>query len=235
MSKHNPPWPFVLGALAACATVFVPQSARAQNGQVPAHLPSVAQDASSHLSPPPRGLAPPLAQSLTPVQVDWFVQLIGEPLPVVWQHLLADPGLVPLAAAAADTRMARKSSGKIMTIAGFTILGVGAIAGYVIVLSAFSDHLNSCAYESGSCGNSSDGQIKLGIALMLVSTGVGLALGIPGIVRMAKQTDVETAAVDRYQFSGWVRPPVYPPWQSSAVSIAAPRKTLNLSLLSFTF
>jgi hypothetical protein len=176
-----------------------------------------------------------LAQSLTPAQLEWFVQLIGEPLPVVWQHLVADPGLVPLAAAAANTRMERKGSGKTMTIAGFTILGVGVIAGYAIVLSALSDHLNNCAYDASSCGNSSDGQIKLGFALILVSTGVGLALGIPGIVRMAKQTEVETAAVDRYQFPGWGRPPVYPPWQSSAVPVGAPRKNLNLSLLSFRF
>ena len=232
MTKQNARRQFILGALAASATVLVLPSAYAQSeqGQPPAEAPSNHALAQGH------GGAP-LAQSLTPTQLEAFVQLIGEPTPVVWQHLVADPGLVPLAAAAADTRMERKSSGKTMTIAGFTILGVGAITGYVLVLLALRDDLNSCAYGSESCGNgnSSDGQIKLGVALALVSTGVGLALGIPGIIRMAKQTDVETAAVDRYQFPVWGRPPVNPPWQSSTGPAAVRSKPLSLSLLSFTF
>ena len=235
MTKQNARWQFILGALVASATVLVQASAHAQSGQGHPPLPPASEAPSNHA--PAQGHGAPLAQSLTPTQLEAFVQLIGEPMPVVWQHLVADPGLVPLAAAAADTRTERKSSGKTMTIAGFTILGVGAITGYVIVLLALRDDLNQCAYGSDSCGNgnSSDGQIKLGVALALVSTGVGLALGIPGIIRMAKQTEVETAAVDRYQFPGWGRPPVNPPWQSSAGPAAVRSKPLSLSLLSFTF
>jgi len=235
MTKRNARRMILVGGLAAGATVLGPQGAHAQGGQVHSQLPRVGQNASGHASSPQPGPESPLAPSLTPTQLEWFVQLIGDPMPVVWQHLVADPGLVPLAAAAANTRMERRNSGRTMTIAGFTILGVGSIAGYVLVLSALHDDLNNCDYGASSCGNNSDGQVKLGIAIVLVSTGVGLALGIPGIVRMAKQTEVETAAVDRYQLPGLGRPPVYPPWQSSAAPVAAPRKALNLSLLSFTF
>jgi hypothetical protein len=62
-----------------------------------------------------------------------------------------------------------------------------------------------------------------------------LAIGVPGIVRMAKQTEVETEAVDRYQYTGAGRQPIFPPGYSSALPGGARAKALNLSLLSFKF
>jgi hypothetical protein len=197
--------------LVAGATLAMPAVARAQ---------------------PAPSIAPP-ASSLTRLQVDAFAELLGEPKEVVWQRLLADPGLVPFAAAAADTRMERKSSGKTMTIVGFTILGVGLITGYLIILSGISDSMN-CDFDS-SCSQSNDGRITTGFVIGLVSTGVGLAIGVPGIVRMAKQTEVETEAVDRYQYTGAGRQPIFPPGYSSALPGGARAKALNLSLLSFKF
>jgi hypothetical protein len=203
----------ITSILLAGATLTTPTTAHAQSPAVP--------------SPSPPAL------SLTRLQVDAFAELLGEPKEVVWRRLLADPGLVPFAAAAAATRMERKSSGKTMTIVGFTILGVGLTAGYLIILSGISDSVN-CSFDS-ACSQSNDGRITTGFVVGLVSTGVGLAIGIPGIVRMAKQTEVETEAVDRYQYAGVGRQPVFPPGYSSALPGGARAKALNLSLLSFKF
>jgi hypothetical protein len=194
---------------------------------------TLATPAVVHAQDQPAPFVAPPASSLTRLQVDAFAELLGEPKEVVWQRLLADPGLVPFAAAAADTRMERKSSGKTMTIVGFTILGVGLVAGYLIILSGISDSMN-CGFDT-SCNPNNDGRITTGFVIGLVSTGVGLAIGVPGIVRMAKQTEVETEAVDRYQYTGAGRQPVFPPGYSSALPGSASRKALNLSLLSFKF
>jgi len=80
--------------------------------------------------------------TLTAIQLEKFAELIGEPQFVVSRNLQADPRLIPYAAAAADVRVERKSTGKIMTIVGFSILGVGAIAGYVIMLEGITQGLN---------------------------------------------------------------------------------------------
>ncbi len=213
MTIWNPRLLVITSILVASATLATPAVTRAQGQPAPS-------------------IAPP-ASALTRLQVDAFAELLGEPKDVVWRRLLADPGLVPLAAAAAETRMERKSSGKTMTIVGFTILGVGLVAGYLIVLSGISDGIN-CGYDS-SCSQSNDGRITTGFAVGLVSTGVGLAIGIPGIVRMAKQTEVETEAVDRYQYTGTGQQPIFPPGYSSALPGGARGKALNLSLLSFKF
>lgn len=165
--------------LASCLTVAlafaIPTLARAQGGGVP--LASV-----------------PAAPALTAAQLTAFAELIGETKPVVWQRLLADPDLAPLAAAAADARMERKSSGKALTIAGFTILGVGVGVGYVIMFSGIAS-AGDCSYGN-SCGPNTDRMLG-GLAVGVLSVGVGLAIGIPGIFRMSSPSEVETQATER--------------------------------------
>ena len=202
--------------LASCLLAFLAQV-----------FPAAAQAEEASAAPP---AGPP---PISPAQLTAFAELIGEPRPVVWQHLLADPGLVPLAAAAADTRMERKSTGKTMTIVGFTILGVGVGVGYYLMWSGIMSGTDCLSY--GSTCAPDDGKIRLGLLLAAVSLGVGCGIGIPGIVKMAKQTEVETQASERYQYAGYGRPPVYPGSYSQALPMRPPGARLDLPLWSFRF
>src|SRR5664279_4105840 len=58
--------------------------------------------------------------TLDPAQLDSFAALVGEETSTVAQRIAADPSLVPFAAKAADARMRRKRTGKVLTITGFT-------------------------------------------------------------------------------------------------------------------
>lgn len=215
------------------AALLPPWPARAQE----APLPQVA-----HPSPPPSANtgsagneAATTTVQITAKQFDAFVELVGEARSVVWQHLVADPDLVPLAIAAAEARTDRRSSGKARTIVGFTIAGVGEAAGFVALLSAMGD-TNNCGNDTpsyGSCGGIFGGHAAaIGLAIMAVATGVGLAIGIPGIISIAKQSDAENAAVDRYQGpQAPAPPPAYFPTQSTLPSV----KSLKVPLLSFAF
>ncbi len=68
---------------------------------------------------------------------------------------------------------------------GFSILGVGGIAGYVIMLEGLTHDL-SCAYDS--CNNNND-TVVAGLLIAVASVGVGLGIGIPGILKMARQSE----------------------------------------------
>jgi hypothetical protein len=174
------------------------------------------------------------APVITTDQLVAFSELLGEPRPVVWQRLQVDPGLVPFAVAAADARMARKSSGKVRTAVGFSIFGVGGITGYIVMLSSF---MSSCNYNGNyyndSCGSIDGGRFVLGIVIMAASAGVGLGLGIPGVISMARQSEAETAAVDRYQYPQLPLPPATYYGPSFSAAPAAP--TVKLPLLSLSF
>lgn len=178
-------------------------------------------------SPPARLAAPSPIPSITPAQVDTFAELLGEPRERVEEHLFWDPGMAPLVAAAADARRARKSQGKVMTISGFTLLGVGVVAGLLEALSGmcFAD----------ACQSESEAKSRAGEAIALASVGIGLALGIPGIVILARQSEAENQAVDRYQDSGVGPLPRFPPGNSRALSAGSAVKTFSLSLWSFAF
>jgi hypothetical protein len=178
-------------------------------------------------SPPARLAAPLSTPSITPSQVDTFAELLGEPRERVEQRLLWDPGLVPLVAAAVDARVARKSQGKFMTIGGFTILGAGVVAGFLEALSGL------CIY--GDCQSEADAKSRAGEAIALASVGIGLALGIPGIVMLARQSEAEDKAVDRYQLFGAGPPPAFPLGNSRALSTGSAGKNFSLSLWSFAF
>jgi hypothetical protein len=181
----------------------------------------------------PGSLPRPPAMSLTPEQLDAFVELTGDPKPVVWQRLLADPGLVPFAAAAGDARLERRSSGKTMTIAGFTILGVGTGVGYGIFLWGFASGID-CSNYAGTCEPSKTKMLG-GLVLMVASLATGLSLGIPGIIRMVRASEAENEASGRYQTPGLPQLPAYPAAYSPPMTLRAPAIPLSLPLLSFRF
>ncbi len=215
-AKRNASLPILACGLVACATLAVPTVAHAQGEP-------------ARLSPPPRVDAVPRTPAITPAQVEAFAELLGEPEGKVEQRLLWDPSLASLAVAAVDARVARKSAGRTMMICGFTLLGAGATVGVVVALSGpllcFDD----------ACQRQKDERNRAGETIILASLGIGLLVAIPGIIKMASQTDSEAQAVNRYQDSEPGRPPIFPPGNSRALSTGSAGTPLTLSLWSFTF
>jgi hypothetical protein len=121
--------------------------------------------------------------------------------------------MVSLAAAAADARASRRSSGKAMTIIGFTILGVGEIAGaYILVTTP--------GYPQIQSGHGNRVLLSAGVALGAAA--FGLALAIPGIMKMSSPTEVEQQALDAYS-PGWRDISLqFPPPQVLGKTVAAP-------------
>jgi hypothetical protein len=134
--------------------------------------------------------------TLDPAQVDAFAALVGESTSTVAQRIATDPSLVPFAAKAADARMRRKHIGKVLTITGFTILGVGSVIGLELIISNVGSSIN-CPEAPTAC-NPSGYTVLPGLVVALVSEAIGLAVAIPGIVKMASQSEAETEALARY-------------------------------------
>jgi hypothetical protein len=217
----------IVSVFLGCAFLLSLGSAHAQGQPVAPPSPSV--------SPFPGSVASPATASprISQAQFESFAELIGEPRPLVWQRLQLDPGLVPLAAAAGDARMSRKSSGKTRTIVGFSIFGAGLGVGYLIFLSSVFDGVNCNNSYNDTCATSVGSGAIAGLLLMVISSAVGLGIGIPGIVSMARQSEAETAAVDRYQYPLAPQPPspYYYPGQSSMPASRA----FKMPLLSLSF
>jgi hypothetical protein len=135
----------------------------------------------------PRAAAP----LLTKEQFAAFAEMLGEPRAVIWQRLQVDPTLASSAVAAAEARLQRKRTGKMHTAVGFSIFGVGAITGYILISTAFQ--------PVGGGVSIADDRIALGLVVLAASAGVGLPLGIDGIVKMSRQSEAETATLERYQ------------------------------------
>jgi hypothetical protein len=213
MNRH---WKCVLGtssAVFACVLLGAPPRATAE------------VDANSGKS------LPVIADSsLGGPQLKAFAAMVDESESVVLQRLHTVPELVPLALAAGEMRMNRKRSGKVMAITGFSILGVGTIGGLALVVSNISA---SCSNDG--CGSGDDSRAHLGLLVGAVSIGVGLALGIPGIVRMASQSSLEEEAVARYRFA---TPSPLPSSGVASVKSAQSQSsagTITWPLVSFAF
>ena len=156
-----------------------------------------------------------------------FAAMIDEPESAVLQRLSTVPELIPLALAAGEMRMNRKGSGKVMAITGFSILGVGAIGGLALAFTGANCSNEGCAED--------DGRVQLGLLVGAVSVGVGLALGIPGIVRMSSQSSLEEETVARYRSaipSPLPCPGVTPAKSTQSQSSA---RTVTWPLVSFAF
>lgn len=125
---------------------------------------------------------------LTSEQMQAFADLTGDSPNRIAGRFALEPHLVPLAAQAADARMSRKTTGKIMAIVGFTILGVGDIAGTAILVTT-PGYPSMEGHES---------RFLLSAGVMLGSLAVGLALGIPGILKIARTSEEEEQALAAY-------------------------------------
>jgi len=139
-------------------------------------------------SEPPRGGARATVAGMTQEQVHAFAELADESPYRVATRLAAEPQLVPLAARAADARMSRRTTGKVMTIVGFSILGIGDIAGAAILFTT-PGYPKMTGHE---------GRFALGTLVALGSLGIGLGLGIPGIMKMTSPSPEEERALDAY-------------------------------------
>lgn len=134
--------------------------------------------------------------TMTAEQLEAFAQLVGEPLPAVLGRLQLDPGLLPLAVDAAKERVRRKRSGKWRVAVGFGMVGLGAPVGYIVKESSRS---MACDARPDTCDRERGTRQSTGIIIAVVSAAVGLGIGIPGLVRMGKQSEAEYVAVNRYQ------------------------------------
>ncbi len=208
------PWRFL--ALACCLVTLVCPSQAARADEQPR---SRSEGNASPGQSGPRSDEPAISTE----QFIALAELFGEPRPVIWQHLQRDPSLIPFAVAAADARMSRKHRGKTHTAVGFSIFGVGAITSYLLISTSFQR-------EGGGYSVAGD-RIMLGLVVIAMSAGLGLPLGIGGVVAMARQSEAEAAAVDRYQFSRMPSPPVHGPSYSAAPSGYA----VKVPLLSLSF
>jgi len=150
---------------------------------------------------------------LTPEQLQAFSALTGDTPGQVSLRLTMDPRLKPIAASAADARMSRRGAGKVMAIVGFTILGVGDIVGSIIMVT-------TPGYPNIESGH--EGRFFVGVAVAVVSLGVGLGLAIPGLVKMARPGDEENRALDSYTSGPRQAPAPAAPPQVLGKTITAP-------------
>jgi hypothetical protein len=182
--------------------------------------------ASAQTDSPEPAQARPAAPTvkLTPQQLESFSELTGDGQNLVFRRLSTNPGMVSLAAAAADARSSRRSSGKAMAIIGFTILGIGDIAASYILLT-------TPGYPKIESGH--ENRIFLSAGIALGSIAVGLALAIPGLIKMARQTKVEDRAMDAYS-PGW-RDVSLLSAPTSAPQVHVLGKTVTTPVWAFTF
>lgn len=156
---------------------------------------------------------------LTPEQIILFTDMAGDTESTVSSRLKSDPKLAQLALEATSAYSKRKSSGKTKTIIGFTILGVGDLAGAIIMVT-------TPGYPT--IKDSDKGQFFAGMAVGIVTLGVGLALGIPGIISLVKRSDEEWRAMQYYEEAA-------PPTKKLDQSSSELGNTISLPLLTYNF
>lgn len=146
----------------------------------------------SALAQTPEVAATPVRRSSTAAvsaeQLQAFADLTGDSPRAISLRLARDPSLAPMVVSAAEARRSRKTTGLVMTVVGFTILGVGDIVGSYIMLTT-PGYPDINGHES---------QFYKGAAVAGGSLLVGLLLGIPGIVKMSAPSDEEAEALDYY-------------------------------------
>jgi hypothetical protein len=191
-----------------------------------AATPGRAQDL---LQPWPQRPSAPNRFALTPEQTADFAYQLGEPVETVAWRLAWDPKLVPLAAAAVDARTARKKTGRNMVIAGFTILGAGLTAGFMVSMQGF------CLDASAECRAKSAEADSNGKIVAIGGAIVGALLAVPGFLKMAGQSEVEDKAVDYYWHRQLQRPPVFVPEARPSLSSGYSGTTLPLFAWSSVF
>ena len=174
-------------------------------------------------------------EPLTRAQLEAFADLVGDASEVVSLRLLSDPGMVPLAAEASDARVQRQRRGRTMVILGYTGFGVGAAVAILGGIAWSNFDSSKCSSEDQS-GCNFDG--LLGLGLIALGGGLlvgGLVVSVIGSNKLAKPSEAETQALERYDPLRAHRPPVLPPSYSLALPAGPSGKAFSLPLLSLTF
>jgi len=127
---------------------------------------------------------------MTNEQLTAFADLVGQPHDEVSRRLQLDASMLSVARTAAEARMQRKHAGKMWAAVGFGIFGVGGITSALLWASAFS--------RAGDGYDVDGDRILLG-GVAAVAAAIGLGVGISGIVVMARQSQAENEALDRYR------------------------------------
>jgi hypothetical protein len=182
----------------------------------------------------PRAPGSSSALTINKRQIEAFANLVDEPINVVAKRLRQDPTLIPVAVAAAQTRLSRKTAGKWMMVGGFSLSGLGSAAMFYAFLNDLGKQELWC--ENNSCPKTPMSSEDQGIMVGgLVAAGIGLALAIPGIVMVARQTEIETEAVSRFSQpkEGYESP--FPQESARKIPSGWAARTISIPLLALTF
>jgi predicted cobalt transporter CbtA len=164
------------------------------------------------------------ASTLAPAQLDAFADVVSDSESAVRQRLVARPDLVSPARAAAEARLHRKHTGKVLLISGIAIQAVGTTIGFALLQTG----IRSSNCTEGGCGDTANGGLA-GLVVIGLANAVGLGLAIPGIVKLASESDAEATAAKAY------RSAVAPAGASLALPAMRPTLGLTVPLLSGTW
>ncbi len=123
--------------------------------------------------------------------------------------MAADPELAAVAGPAADRRRSRRSTGLALTVTGFGILIISDLVGAAIIVTTPGYPVIE---------PSDDDQVLLGLGVAAAGAVVGLNIGIPGVVTLARTSEVEAQAYDRY----WNIPDATTPLPAAAPAATVP-------------
>ncbi len=159
--------------------------------------------------------------SLTAAQLTTLAAITHVPAHAIGARVDADPGLRTKALTALSAYEQRRKSGKEQAAAGFAVLGIGDVAATLIMVTT-PGYPDVQGHEGRFVG---------GMLLGVATTAIGLAVGIPGILKYARRTPAEV------DFSNELQYPVAPaqrPSPTPPVTMSGPPATL-FSLAAFDF
>lgn len=171
----------------------------------------------------PQGHAP------TKEQIATFSRMVRQSKAAIAARVESDGAARDLVLRAVEARESRRGTGRALVIAGASLLVIGNIAGPVIVFTA---------PRYPTVDENIAGRVLLGLGVSVVSTAVGFALGVPGVLKLARTGDVERQAIEDYreaEASSVERPLPRATPVTRAGSSGAPRAALVLPVVSLSF
>jgi hypothetical protein len=170
--------------------------------------------------------APP---ALTPDQLKAFAEVVDDSEAAVRTRLRLEPSLAPTATAAGEARLSRRHKAMTMLIGGITIFAVSDIVGAIVIVT-------TPGYPFIHSDDTS--RVLVGLGIGVAGLGLGAALVVPAIIKLAKPSDVERQARLSYQrthtTSAASRPSFDP--RSSRMMMTAPAGAyVSLPLVGFAF